>query len=172
MYFQDGEDHQPALNDVLINLATQLLRQQPSDNVGAEWKDMYNAWWRTRIFPDATSYEKIVRSEMSKFRVVYIVIDALDNYSDKRQRNALLEFIKRLPGNCKVLVTSRTGWLPIRKFGAQYQMEVIPNKSDIDTYVENRIQNDESLRLAISEESCQTFRESISDSISMVSKGM
>lgn len=173
LYFQDGDNRQPPATEILVNLVTQLLQQQErlSEDVTTLCKDKYRIWWQTSDFPEASDYEEMLKAEASSYEAVYLVLDALDNYHHKESREELLGIISRLPDNIKILITTRTGWLPGRDLNAQHIIRATPNRNDVDIYVRTRIQNDDVLRQKMAKVNSLTLDQIVAD-IMAASHGM
>lgn len=140
LYFQNSEDHQPTVSDILINLLKQLLQQQQTEAIKGELKDKYDYWCRTKIFPGSSDYLDLFKAEIADLGTVYLVIDALDNCQSEQTRNEMHKLVKQLPSNVRTLFTTRTA-IGLELSRPQ-KLHVVPDKDDITNYVKWRIQND------------------------------
>lgn len=88
--------------------------------------------------------EELVCLEMKSFAAVFFVVDALDSCSDDADtgiREHMISFIKRLPNNCRTLVTSRSGtstWMD-RHFEGTPKINVEAKPADVKLYIDSRI---------------------------------
>ncbi|KAJ7044895.1 ankyrin repeat-containing domain protein [Mycena alexandri] len=102
---------------------------------------------RTR--PSLADIHDVLRSVVSEWSRVYIVVDALDEYPED-QRRILLEHLTVLDSTVNLMLTSRPHIaldtvLPLG-FG---ELEIRGSDTDIRKYVDQRIQNSERLSLLV-----------------------
>ncbi|KAH6683643.1 ankyrin repeat-containing domain protein [Plectosphaerella plurivora] len=170
LYFRDGQGL--TLDNILISLIKQLVQQQKSDAVVSLLKEKYLHWCHTRIFPESTEYEDMLKSAALVFTTVYLVIDALDSLPNEALTNDIIDVLKDLPSNVRVLFTSRTGWLPGQDIGQRQELAVVPSAADVRKYVKSRIQGDEVMRRALAKEDGPGFEETMVQQIISASEGM
>ena len=93
---------------------------------------------------NVNDYTKLLRSVIGTFSTVYIIIDALDEFSTvDEHRQELTEVIISLyplpATNCRIFVSSRPSSDIEALFGADAQIVIAPDKKDISAYVNTKV---------------------------------
>ena len=133
---------------VWSTLLSQLLQHPASKHISEALKVKFNNSFRGSAPIHPLEYFDLFRAQSSLFKTIYLVIDALDsctNTQGERTRQILQEALRKLPGNIRVLFTSRRESL-IRDLDISTKIEVTPRAEDIGIYVQDRINVDTELR--------------------------
>ena len=112
---------QPSRNP-LPEVLTDVYRKHDSGTTRPVWEDI------VRVFEDSTK----------NLSTVYLVIDALDECSDDT-RQILLNYVKVLPANTRLLVTTRHIDEITREFIDSPKVEIRADPYDLKKYVASRI---------------------------------
>ena len=90
-------------------LMTSFLKQifQIRGSITKEVEDLYNLYFSKGTRPSLAEICKLLDAVLSEYEKSYIVLDALDELFDEAKRLKLLETIKGLKANPKLMVTSR-----------------------------------------------------------------
>lgn len=160
------------MDGILIDLITQLVQEQPTEGVVELLKLKWQRWRRAKVFPDTSEFISMFKAAVNIFRTVYLVIDSLDLLPDGKVTAAIIDVLRDLPRNVKVLVTSRSGWLTGRELGPWLELVVEPKRTDIQRYVRHRVRNDEVMRRELSGEDGAVFEAFMVDQIISASQGM
>jgi hypothetical protein len=109
------------------------------------------------ISVDAGEYAKFLASLIQTFSRVYIVIDALDEFSslDRIRRSlvkVLISLTNRLDVNCYLFLTSRPSEDVKEMFRTDAEISIVPSTQDISSYVDMRIADSEECTNWIQEE--------------------
>jgi hypothetical protein len=114
----------------------------------------------------------LLQTEVKTYSCVFIVIDALDEYTDGVQK----ELIAKIQSvtSVKLLVTSRPILSIEHNLCADGKLEITAKDSDINAYLENQLSSPHAdmLRRLISKSSSQISKEDIMESIVMKAQGM
>jgi len=139
-----NEEHPHSIADLFGALLQQLLDRRCHN--WAAVVELYNRHqYKTR--PDLTEYAEILRSEISNFDKVYIVVDAVDELSHDIQ--IIEDFVtatSRLSANVKLLVTSRFSASMEHLSPNAARVEIRASDEDVKRYVEFRSQAGQRLR--------------------------
>jgi hypothetical protein len=74
--------------------------------------------------------------ELGKMKTIWIIVDALDECSDKDDsRNILLKQLGNLHGVCNILMTSRSSVSTPEYFENYLKIEITAKESDVDKYI-------------------------------------
>jgi hypothetical protein len=101
-------DHQekPTASDIIACLAKQLAAQ--SATVHPKLWDMYEDLGTVQQRPDAQQSESLIKSLCANFDRVFLVVDALDECTDRFERRLLITTLDALQSDkVKTMVTSR-----------------------------------------------------------------
>jgi hypothetical protein len=114
----------------------------------------------------------LLQTEVKTYSCVFIVIDALDEYSDGVQKE-LIAKIQSLT-SVKLLVTSRPILSIEHNLGADSKLEITAKDSDINAYLETQLSGPHAdmLRRLISKPSSQISKEDIMNRVAMKAQGM
>ena len=142
------------------------IRSIVSDDIIAS----YRQHSRRQTRPSLAEFSDLLQSEVRRFLKVFIVIDALDECSEKDGIRGFLPEVRKLPSNVHVLVTSRHVTLIEHEFQNVVRLEVSATDDDIRSYAEARIEEHTQLIRHI--KSDPTLQGTILDSIVQKAKGM
>ena len=114
----------------------------------------------------------LLQTEVKTYSRVFIVIDALDEYSDGVQKE-LIAKIQSLT-SVKLLVTSRPILSIEHNLGADSKLEITAKDSDINAYLETQLSSPHAdmLRRLISKPSSLISKEDIMNRVAMKAQGM
>jgi hypothetical protein len=142
----DFGDRQRQTSANLLSSVLQQLAQQRS-KTSDEILHLYRHHAKLRTRPSLAEFSKLLQSEVRYFSKVFVVIDALDECSDRQSLLCELRSIVHL------LITSRSSLA--NEFHDADQLEIGAHLGDIARYIESRIEgellvkSDSSLRAAI-----------------------
>ncbi|RBA12603.1 hypothetical protein FPRO05_04053 [Fusarium proliferatum] len=131
-YFHEGDDKSPVVARIWATLLLQLLQYQGATDLSEELKSKYNNSFRGTAPIHPLEYFSLFKAQASRFKTVYLVIDALDsctNSQGENTRQRMQEALRRLPQNIRFLFTSRGDSL-IRDLGIGQKLRVTPQESD------------------------------------------
>ncbi|KAF5686273.1 hypothetical protein FCIRC_2991 [Fusarium circinatum] len=143
-YFHEGDDKSPAVARIWATLLVQLLQHQGATNLSEELQSKYNNSFRGTAPIHPFEYLNLFRAQASRFKTVYLVIDALDsctNSQGEKTRQRMQEALRKLPQNIRFLFTSRGDSL-IRDLGIGQKLRITPHESDIRSYTKDQINKD------------------------------
>lgn len=157
-YFQNEarDEMQPTIEQVLACLLGQLLQQQIRQGEDVQPGDeLRTSHTKYQVHepgntPSVEEWLKLLGTQSARFKQVYLVIDALDNYrSSPREQKLMLETLQKLPCHVKILITTGSGSAVgnnTLQASKDYEILVRAHGSDIEEYVKHRISEDENLR--------------------------
>ncbi len=134
-------DYRSAAAQTVANLLCSLLKQLVQDHgLSSLVASLYNHFYRHQTRPSLDALTKILSQELKSFDHVYIVLDALDEFTDDNGgREELIETLKSLGDNTHLLVTSRDittiGFL----FEDDIWMDIRAADEDIKTYIMSKL---------------------------------
>lgn len=121
--------------------------------------------------PDLDELTHLIAREAKPFSDIFVVIDALDEFSDRDwKRNTLLDEIEKLPENFRILVTPRHSQRIGERFKDVPHIEVCAADEDVKRYVMARC--NKVTFLAGRALSNQALKEEIIDTMVKKSQGM
>lgn len=149
--FKDDDDvevifiycnYKQSINQSLRNLIGSLVRQlvQKRRTVSENITTLYNSHSQRHTLLSETDITQALQSEISNYSSVFLVVDALDECSETHDtRLNLLDTLRSLPGNVRLMVTSR--YLPTieREFIGVRRIEISATGDDVGRYVRGRI---------------------------------
>jgi hypothetical protein len=105
---------------------------------------MYRSHEENESKPSEKELQQALHSSFGQFSVCYIVLDALDEYTElysSQKISSLLKLVLSLNNNIKVLATSRVleGMEGLFKELGASSEEIVADEKDMATYVEKRI---------------------------------
>ena len=166
-------DYKARVEQTALNLVSSLLKQLIqncpvlSDNIS----QLYD---KHRSRQPAFTREElaiVLRTEITRYSKVFIIIDALDECTnDESARTIVLQELRSLPENVKVMVTSRNDPMIGREFVKAQSIEIVASDADIKLYVIGRILH--ANRLAIHVKADPSFQDTIVCAIITRAKGM
>ncbi|KAF7291214.1 Ankyrin repeat-containing protein [Mycena indigotica] len=132
------------------NLVAAIWRQLKINKDILQARDLYNSHREKGTHPSLSEIQKLVSSLSATFRIVYIVVDAMDEYQHGEYHPLLTQFLQ-FGGNVNLMIMSR----PHLVLPSQYSMTMIAlqaNEEDIKSYVTAEIDQHQTLREFLSED--------------------
>ncbi len=122
----------------------QLTHNRASISTDAE--QLYKSHVNKGTRPSLDEISKLLKSELTSYSKVFVVVDALDEFqaSDQFQTTLLTE-LRALQPVVNLLVTSRFIDNIGREFRGMPMLEISASPMDVQTYVVNRISQSERL---------------------------
>ena len=102
-----------------------------------------------QIRPSLSKYLTTIKTVLSSFKRVFIIIDALDEMKSSSEREIFQDGINRLAcfeGKSSILITSRPQPEITVHFHDNLQLEITAKSQDLETYLENQIKKKSKLR--------------------------
>ena len=137
LYCAYEEQNQTAAN-LIASLMKQFIKQlpEPSDSI----LRLYRLHRERETRPSVTEFSRLLRSEIRQFSKVFIVVDALDEYSeDNGTREHFLAGVRNLLPMIRLLVTSRYLANIEHEFRDTPRLEIRASEPDIKRYIEGCI---------------------------------
>ncbi|KAK0216580.1 hypothetical protein EDD85DRAFT_436907 [Armillaria nabsnona] len=134
-------DYRSAAAQTVANLLCSLLKQLVQDRgLSSPIASLYNHYYRLQTRPSLDALTKILSQELKLFDHVYIILDALDEFTDDNGgREELIETMKSLGDNTHLLVTSRD----ITTIGFLFEEDIWKDiraaDEDIKTYIMSKL---------------------------------
>lgn len=145
-YFQEGEKHCVPLAHVWTTLLSQLLARE-SGELASDLKTEFSSLLQRSTGPSSAEFVALFEAQASRFKTVYMVIDALDTCRDvpgERTQQLMHNALKGLPENVRLLFTFRDERI-CQSMGAYRTLRIQPQKQDVKAYVRKRIEDDDVL---------------------------
>ncbi|KAL8906113.1 MAG: hypothetical protein Q9171_006404 [Xanthocarpia ochracea] len=137
MYCNFKERDQQSAVNLLAGCCVQLI-QQVRKPLGDVLADVYKKHDSGETRPVWKDIVRIFEDSTKNFDVVYLVVDALDECSE-RARRLLLEYFKVLPARTRLLVTTRHIDEITCEFRDSPKVEIHADPSDLEKYITSRI---------------------------------
>jgi hypothetical protein len=140
-----------AANQTAVNLIASVLQQivqseaKLSDGINA----LYKEHTRKRTRPPLADFTRLLQDEARGISKLFIVIDAVDECMDDNTRDSLLSETRRLQPCLHLLITTRPHIRPA--IDASF-LEIVSNPSDIEMYIQGRLQKDYRLKRYITKD--------------------
>jgi ATP/maltotriose-dependent transcriptional regulator MalT len=138
VYCNYKEQDQTAVN-LVSSLLLQLVEQQTviPESVIA----LYESHTARKTRPSVVEISALLNAVASQFSMIYVVIDALDECSERdRSRDIFLNVLKALPSNVQLLITSRNIPDVERRFEDLARLDILAADGDVRKYLESKIQ--------------------------------
>ena len=132
------ERSQQSFSNFLGGLLKQLLSLRnavPEDvkTLYEENQDRYHKWTLAEI-------SSLLKAELSRYRKVFIIVDALDEYSENQNdRNSLLAELEQLRKYSNMMLTSRHVAPYMDAFGGASRVTIAAKDRDVRKYLESQI---------------------------------
>jgi Cdc6-like AAA superfamily ATPase len=123
--------------DLIASILKQLSSQLPA--IPQKVNELYTAHRVHRSSLQMNDLRSALMSVLSCFPKVFIVIDAIDECQDDKNRAELLEDVKELKPHASILVTSRHSGAIEDAFERDVWLEIEASATDIKTYVGSQI---------------------------------
>jgi hypothetical protein len=135
------EEQLQTINNLLASIWAQSMNTQPSISEAA--KSCYTSKHKNKERPDRKDIQELVKAEIGRYSRVFIIVDALDECSDKgNERNVLLTELQNLlslPIDVQLLFTSRLSINILPHFPSCKTMVISARDEDIKHYVRSRL---------------------------------
>lgn len=136
-------------NQTVVNLVASLLQQLMRSHavLPQEFAHFINRhiWKRTR--PTRAEWSNLLQLQIRRFDRVFIVVDALDEYSEEGgTRDSFLNEIRKLQPFVHLLITSRPISGIENELDGATHLEIRATDGDVSRYLENRIVKEGRLR--------------------------
>ena len=119
-------------------LLKQLIRAL--DYVPDQIKDLYESSMRDHSRPKQGDLSNMLREELQRPEKVFVVVDALDEYSDSEAaQRTLLDELLLLRGMMNLMVTSRPVSLSIDAFDEAIHITVTADNADVRRYLTSQM---------------------------------
>jgi hypothetical protein len=160
------------LEQTLVNLFGSLLKKllQSQPSISKDMKNFYERHISKRTRPTLEETFQVLRSEMSQYSQVYIVVDALDEYSNEiSPRELFLSKLRTLQATSpmNLMVTSRSIPNIAQGFQNAMQLEIRATGEDVRQYLEGQM-----FRLATCVTGNMRLQENITSGIIEAADGM
>ncbi len=173
--FSDQEETQPRTESLLATILLQLVLRQQVDRLPQKMVEAYHGIVSRGSPPTLEELKCLINAIAETYQSIFLVIDALDGWSDNLEageRETFAQIITQLPGNWKILVTSRSGMSIGRQFEASQRIKLEADPADIKLYVESRIKTNEEMRRLVCMSKNTGFQEEVVNTIIKKSQGM
>ncbi|KAM5362200.1 hypothetical protein ACJA88_014150 [Fusarium oxysporum] len=143
-YFQEGDTDQIAVTSLWASLLQQLLQQSAPNVIAKELQEAFDISLQGTNSVHPFEYFNLFKAQASRFKVVYVIIDALDNckdYDNGKVQQTLPQTLLQLPPSIRVLFSSRHDSLA-QYLGFKRLLRISPCKTDIETFLLARLHLD------------------------------
>ncbi|KAK0184075.1 hypothetical protein F5146DRAFT_1106156 [Armillaria mellea] len=169
-------DYQSTTTQTIPNLLCSLLKQLVQDNgLSNQITSLYNQCFHKKKQPSLDVLIKILSQELASFYHVYIVLDALDEFTGGKpeeqmdKQEELIRTIKLLGDNIHLLVTSRDIVTIGSLFKADTRLDIQAANDDIHLYIISKLSSG---RLARFIKGRDDLRQAILDGVTEKADGM
>ncbi|KAK0435988.1 hypothetical protein EV421DRAFT_1146278 [Armillaria borealis] len=132
-------DYQSATTQTIPNLLCSLLKQLVQDNgLSDPITLLYHRCLRDETRPTLDTLTKTLSEELKSFYCVYIVLDALDEFTDDKQEE-LINTTRLLGDNIHLLVTLREITKIGRLFEEDVRLDIQATDADITMFVADKL---------------------------------
>ncbi|PBK81206.1 hypothetical protein ARMGADRAFT_812790, partial [Armillaria gallica] len=132
-------DYQSAVTQTIPNLLCSLLKQLVQDHgLSDSITSLYKWCLRNQMRPSLDTLIKTLSQELESFCHVYIVLDALDEFTDDNQEE-LINTTRSLGNNIHLLVTSREIPKIRLLFKDETRLDIRAAAADINTFVMSKL---------------------------------
>lgn len=131
-----------------VNLLASIWRQlvYNKDSLPSDVEELYKSHRRQCTLPSLIEITKMLRSEIMRHSKVFVVIDALDECSEKNNSRAtLLTTLRTLEPTLNIMATSRFLENIRVEFQPMAQLEISASNKDVEMYVTERISREAQL---------------------------
>jgi hypothetical protein len=133
------EQTRQTVYELIASLLKQLAQEQPT--ISATIKEFYNRYQGNRaIARTLPILTEALRSEISAYSKVFIIVDALDECLEGNQRELMIE-LQSLTSTqgVNLMVTSRLLPAVEAQFRGAERLDICADNDDVRTYIEGRI---------------------------------
>ncbi|KAL8920069.1 MAG: hypothetical protein Q9172_004654 [Xanthocarpia lactea] len=164
---EEERDQQSPVN-LLAGCCVQLI-QQIQKPLGVVLADVYKKHDSGKTRPVWEGIVRIFENSTQNLDAVYIVVDALDECSE-RARRLLLEYFKVLPAKIRLLVTTRHIDEITCEFRDSPKVEIRADPSDLEKYIRSRTADNRRLGGYVRENS--SLQQYICNKVTTMADGM
>ncbi|KAH0537544.1 hypothetical protein FGG08_005679 [Glutinoglossum americanum] len=143
--------------NLLASLLKQLLQEDPF--ISDDLKSLYERHVRKKTRPTFDEVYKLLHSEMNRYTQIFIVVDALDEFTDNDGgRQLLLSKLRMLQATSAMNLMATLRFIPniVQEFQEEFkrntQLEIRASDGDVVKYVEARIGKGGRLRRHVEED--------------------
>jgi hypothetical protein len=130
------------VENIIASLLKQLSLQM---NVGYI-RELYEQCRREKSRPALSKLEATLQAVCNHFGRVFLILDALDEYEDRRRLLLLTLFESLNQSRCRFFLTSRPHLKDLqRRLGSHPQIEIKARDLDIELLVQKRVEEDPTL---------------------------
>lgn len=164
-------DYSAKAEQTTVNLASSILRQllETHDSLPPEVVSLYQLHKKYGTRPNLTQVIKLLQQALSSYRLLYIVIDALDECSESSALQIVSE-IRALGSHVRLLSTSRPSTSIESIFDGATRLEISAREVDIRLFLEDRLAHES--RLGRHVQSDPSLKKQIIDTIIGEAQGM
>lgn len=127
-----------SLRNILGGLLKQLLSLRNA--VPADIKASYEVYQRRHQNGTPAEMSRLLRAELTRYRKVFIIVDALDEYSENQNDCvSLLAEVEQLRECSNMMLTSRFVAPWIHAFGGASRVTIAAEDRDVRRYLESQI---------------------------------
>lgn len=156
--------------ELLGSLFQQLIHQRPT--ISNDVRQLYQIHRKTKTMPSINEYSASLQSEIRCFKRCFLVIDALDECTERKGiRGSILSEFRKLQPTLRLLITSRPHIEDVQNaFEDPVQLEIMATEGDIKLYLEGRIERERRLKHNVERD--PSLKVAITDTILSKVKGM
>ena len=171
IYCDHNQRHEQTQTALLSSLLQQTLQQSTTGTLPPEISSLYNLHQKYGTRPTLSQITENLRRLLSKLRVVYIIIDALDECAENEEEAlAFVSTVCSLGSQVKVLCTSRPSATFKTYFEGSTTLSISARDDDIRMFLEAQIQQHHKLQRHTKGD--PTLGEDIVTSVIQESQGM
>jgi hypothetical protein len=138
IYFSHHERRQHTFERLLANLLKRLIRNRGA--VSERIKSLYGARGNNSALQESDEFMEVLKVELMTYSKVFIIIDALDEYTETGGTQAnLLGALRELPVIINLMITSRHSPLIAARVAGAKHFDIYAHDEDIEIYTEARI---------------------------------
>ena len=149
VYFRFGDTDTLTVEDLLASILKQLA--QGHETLSVDIEDLYHGHSFKGTRPNLAEIAAVLQSEAKRYSKLYVLIDALDEYSEQ-SRTGLLRQLNSLFIMANILITSRPLENLVRQLRDSAQLEIEANIDDMRLYIKERIYESTLLSRALSKD--------------------
>ena len=139
-----NENESQSAQNLLASLLKQVLLRQSVIPQGV--RDLYERHVNRKSRPGVGEITPLLLEELKGYSSVFVVIDALDECSDRDDtRKALLAEVQKLPQDSHILITSRYSPNIEEAFKDVPAIEIRATDDDVKRYIEGRVKQESRL---------------------------
>jgi hypothetical protein len=138
-YCNYKQDSEQTTHHILSAILKQLV--QSCSSLSDKIKALYTRYKSTTSSPDLDEIESTLMDEISRYELVFLILDALDELGERR-RKELVEILSRLPSSFRLLATSRDVGDIDASFIWDSMLLIRASMEDLKTYIHSRVMNE------------------------------